>query len=256
MQHPQLCTSSSASAYTAATGQKDKPPFLPSMAFRGAHGQVECDSLQGPTAMKRPCYSMYRVMSARYGVPMILKDRLHGPLFDLAETLPGVHSYALYTPTFTYHAGNRKRQSAFVIALAFEDGRKELWASTPDVEPCADSPLEAARRAHAEELGARYRLFTQKELYANRIVLKNRRVLRDNLAFWRHVDSGKAETLILRKLPPGQPTRLDELAQRTKCESSKARLAAFRLVTRGLVKSDLENTLISDAWRIWRPQDA
>lgn len=202
--------------------------------------------------MKRESYSIHRVKSARYGDYQTLRAHLHVLLLVHAETTAGMADYDLYTPQFSYEANGRNRVSDFPVAIKFTDKRIALWATTSEQRPDKNAPLERARQAQASELGANYRLFTEANFYANPIEHRNRLALQAYMAAWHHVQTEDLEMAMLQNLNPGQPATLPALYAKVIASPPLARLAAYRLVARGLVASDLATAPLESSFRVWR----
>src|ERR1017187_11022568 len=95
-------------------------------------------------------YSGHLVMSATYGGHIRVRDKFHDDLLALADARFDVVGYAVDTPTIFYVVNGQKKEWAFPLSVRLRNEGLELWASTREQGPIADSPLEMARRAHAE----------------------------------------------------------------------------------------------------------
>lgn len=190
-------------------------------------------------------------MSARYGTPILLRSRLDVLLLVLADTTPGVVGYSVYSPTIRYHDGLQECSTDFTISVEFEGRRQEYWGSMKP-ETHVDSPKECARRAHATHVGATYRGYSERELSANRTALKNRQTLQSDLARWRPFDTSKLEAALMKNLESGSQVELCRLPALVGSPEPETRLAAFRLVAKGMLDSELDSELIRPNWRIWR----
>lgn len=200
---------------------------------------------------KRESYSVHQMLTVCHGA-VTLKDRLHVQLVVLVETLPGVDGYSIYSPTFTYESNGKERKSSFTVAARLVGGQLEFWNSTWDPSPDPDSPLERARNAHAQHLGATHRLFTLADLEANWVANKNRQTLQAFLVAGYATDTREIETKILMALRGHAPTSLRELSRVTRVTPPLATLASFRLIVAGRLNSQLETKLISPEWQVWR----
>lgn len=199
---------------------------------------------------KRPCYSIHRVKSARYGVFLMLRDQLHELLLIRADTLPGIAGYSVYSPAFTYMVRGQEREARFTVAVRFDDGHCELWSSTWERTPDMQSPLHLAQMTHAQHLGAAHYLYTVDELESNRTLLKNRSTMQSILGAGYATETRPIESRILAALRKKSSVALATLVHETGASLAMTQLAVFRLVVAGLVEGELESRLICAEWQV------
>lgn len=134
------------------------------------------------------------------------------------------------------------------LAVRFDDGRTELWATSwhPVSE---DSPVERARRGHAKSLDAIYVLRTLRDLEDNRVELKNRRTMQCFLYQGRDLATDKLEEKILRLLAQ-EPRSLEQLATKTCASTAVVQLAVFRLLRATRSSAPVSRELISSKWLV------
>jgi hypothetical protein len=197
-------------------------------------------------------YSGHLVMSATYGGHIRVRDRFHDDLLALADARFDVVGYAVDTPTIFYVVNGQKKEWDFPLSVQLRNGGLELWASTREQGTTAGGPLDMARRAHAEDLRATFRLFTEADLRGNPTFHANRMTLRSYMASWYEVDTGALEQELLTATPATAPVTIAELATTTSQPFDAVRLALFRLLKRGALSGDLDITRISLKSQLWR----
>ena len=201
-------------------------------------------------------YSGHLVMSATYGGQIRVRDRFHDDLLACADTTPGVAGYEVDTPTISYVANGQKKEWDFPLSVWLRTGCLEFWASTREQDIPESGPLDMARRAHAEDLGATFRLFTEADLRGNPTLHANRMTLRSYMAAWHAVDTATLEQELLTATPATAPVTIAELATTTSQPFDAVRLALFRLLKRGALSGDLDITRISLKSHLWRTRHA
>jgi len=206
--------------------------------------------------MKRESYSVLRVPSTSDGEFRVVKDTLHIYLLRRAETLQGVAGYALYQPTITYWNGRKHKESSFPMSVRFDDGQLELWATTWNQSPDSESLLERARHAHAEHMGATYRLFTSADFYRNPIATQNRDSIHAYLACWYKTDTAALERQLLAALSTAVDASIRELAAAVAHRDNDVQVAVYRLLVKGQLTGDLETSRVSPDWRVRRTNHA
>jgi hypothetical protein len=198
--------------------------------------------------MKRSSYSNLMWNSALYGHKFLLKDQLHTDLLVWADTLPKVAAYTAYYPEFSYFDGKKEKKSSYPLAVQFDDGRTELWATSWHPVK-GDSAVERARQGHANSLGATYVLRTLRDLEDNRVELKNRRTMQCFLFQGRGLATDKIEEHILRLLAMGAMS-LEQLVASARASTAVIQLAVFRLLRAARISVPLSYELISPKWLV------
>ncbi len=199
--------------------------------------------------MKRTSYSIHRCNSALYGVPVVLKDRLHANLLTFADTEPGLLDYCVYAPSFIYNNRSGEKESCYVISAKFDDGHAEVWASSWELEPNSDSALEQARQGQAKSLGATYHLFTAKAFAASPIELKNRQTMQAVLFKGGGFDTTALEESLDAMLS-GTSLSFAALAEQSQRPLLQVELASFRLLRDKRLKADMASRYISPSFQI------
>lgn len=197
-------------------------------------------------------YAGHLVMSATYGRQIRVRDKFHDDLLARADTTPEVAGYEVDTPTIFYVVNGQKKEWDFPLSVWLKNGGLELWASTREQDITAGGPLDMARRAHAEDLRATFRLFTEADLRGNPTLHANRMTLRSYMASWHEVDTAALEHELLTATPAVAPVTIAELAITTSQPFDAVRLALFRLLKRGALSGDLDITRISLKSHLWR----
>ena len=202
--------------------------------------------------MSRDSYSVYHVLSARLEKQIVVTDLLHDMLICWADTDPSIATYTVGGPRLRFFDRKGKERVAQVpLVTTSREGQVEHWDTTWSTNGAGECLASQMKQAHAQDVGATYRLFGRSVFESNRIETKNRKSAQRYLYAGNGVATEAAECQSLLALVDG-PQPISRLSLILGRSDAFASLVVLRLWLKGRVVLPMTSSLMQPNWVVAR----
>lgn len=198
--------------------------------------------------MKRASYSLYYVNSAIHKKQFCVSSRLHELLIIAAETTPGLTTYQLEGPTFSYIVNGKEKTTSIPMTATLADGRSQYWDFSNGGPDSAPSKGQQVRAAHAQQREIQRVVVYEAECFSKPVEWRNRAVASVLLYQGVTRDTLEAETAALSAILES-PLTLTQLMKVLGLTRTQTFLVFLRCWLKGRLQWDIETApLTANLW--------